>query len=245
MTYHVISLVIILQHSTKSTFTYYLILPTSRYTKTHPSIAVKTPYWWGARPLVLPAVIPLQFRSLLTNIPLLGLAFSTSETIRESDYRTKSYNQGRHTKQNQPRMVLVWRTWLLFIKHYVLGTSVTRLRCTARWTQQSMAPWCLFDSSTREAGCIHVALGHSPSEAICEGLGKEEALLNCWVGSWIRGFGDAHSIRVMAKLDGVTHQAKPPERLGGMRKDKTALGRLGQMVWPDGIRLNSSTWWIA
>ena len=131
MTYYVISLVIILQYSTKSTFTYHLTLPTFRYIKPHPSIAVETPHWWGARLLVLPAIIPLQFRSLLTNIPLLGLALSISETIRESDYPTKSYNRGRHTKQNQPRMVLVWRTWLFFIKHCVLGTSVTRSRYTA------------------------------------------------------------------------------------------------------------------
>ena len=242
MTYHVISLVIILRHSTQSTFTYHLTLPTSRYTKSHPSIAVETPHWWGARPLVLPAVIPLQFRSLLTNIPLLGLALSTSETIRESDYPTKSYDWGRHTKQNQPRMVLVWRTWLLFIKHCALGTSVTRPRCTARWTQRSTAPWCLFDSSTRKAGCMDLALGHSPLEATCEGLGKEEALLNCWAKSWIRGFGNVHDIRVMPKLGGVTYRAKPPKKPKGMRKDKTALGRLGQIVRPDGIRLDGLTW---
>ena len=135
MIYHVISLVIILWHSTKSTFTYHLTLPTFRYTKPHLSIAVETPHWWGARPLVLPAVILLQFRSLLTNISLLGFALFTPETIQESDHPTKSYDQGRHTKQNQPRMVLVWRTWLLFIKHSVLRTSVTSPRCTARWTQ--------------------------------------------------------------------------------------------------------------
>ena len=132
MTYHVISLVIILQHSTKSTFIYHPILSTSRYTKPHLSIIVETPHWWEARLLVLPAVIPLQFRSLLINIPLLGFALSTSETIRESEYPTKSYNWRRYTKQNQPRMVLVWKTWLFFIKYCALGTSVTRPRCTAR-----------------------------------------------------------------------------------------------------------------
>ena len=41
---------------------------------------------------------------------LLGLDLSTSETIRESDYLTKPCNWGRHTKQNQPRMMLVRRT---------------------------------------------------------------------------------------------------------------------------------------
>ena len=130
-----ISFIIILQYSIKSTFTYYLTLPTFRYTKSHLSIAVQTPHWWGARPLVLPAVILLQFWFLLTNIPLLGLALSTSEIIRELDYPTKSYNWKRYTKQNQPKIVLMWRTWLLFIKHCALETSVTRPRCMARWTQ--------------------------------------------------------------------------------------------------------------
>ena len=76
-------------------------------------------------------------------------------------------------------------------KHCALGTSVTRPRCMARWTQRRPALWCLFDSSTREAGSTDVALGHSPSEATSEGLGEEEALLDCWDVSWIRGFGDA------------------------------------------------------
>ena len=79
----------------------------------------------------------------------------------------------------------------------------------------------------REVGCIDVALGYSPLEATCERLGEEEALLGCWDGSWIRGFGDAYSIRVIAKLGGVTHRAKPPKRPKGMRKDRTALERLG------------------
>ena len=30
----------------------------------------------------------------------------------------------------------------------------------------------------------------------------------------------------MVKLGGVTHQVEPEERPGGMRKDRTALGRL-------------------
>ena len=39
-----------------------------------------------------------------------NLTLSTSETIRELDYLTKPCNWGRHTKQNQPRMMLVRRT---------------------------------------------------------------------------------------------------------------------------------------
>ena len=226
MTYHVISLVIILQHSTKPIFTYYLTLSTFQYTKPHLSIAVETSHWWGARLLVLPTVISLQFRSLLINIPLLGLALSISEIIRKSDYPMKSYNWRRHIKQNQPRMIFVWRTWLLFIKHCALGTFIIRPRCMARWMQRSTTPWCLFDSSTKKASCIDVTLGHSPLEAICERLSKEEVLLNCWDGSWIRDFGNTHGIRVMAKLGSVTHQAKPPERPKGMRKDRIVLERL-------------------
>ena len=126
VTYHVILLVIILRHFTMSIFTYHFTLPTSQYTKPHLSIAIETPHWWESHPLVLPAVIPLQFRFLLTNILLLGLALSTSETIQELDYSMKSFNWRRHTKQNQPRMMLMWRTWLFFIKHCTLGTSVTR-----------------------------------------------------------------------------------------------------------------------
>ena len=43
----------------------------------------------------------------------------------------------------------------------------------------------------------------------------------------------------MIKLGSGTHQAKPPKRSGGMKKDKIALGRLGQMVRPDSIWLNN------
>ena len=76
-------------------------------------------------------------------------------------------------------------------KHYTLGTSVTRPRCTARWTQQNTAPWYLFDSTMREVGSTNVALGYSPLEATDEGLGEEEAQFDCFDKSCIRGFGDA------------------------------------------------------
>ena len=93
----------------------------------------------------------------------------------------------------------------------------------------------MFDFFTRKAGCINIALGHSLLEATYEKLSKKEALLDHWDISWIQGFGDAHGIRVMAKLDGVTCQAKPLERPRGIRKDKTALEKLGQMMRPDCI----------
>ena len=54
-----------------------------------------------------------------------------------------------------------------------------------------MALWYLFDSTTREVGSTNVALGHLPSEATDKEFGKEEALFNCFNGSWIQDFGDA------------------------------------------------------
>ena len=61
----------------------------------------------------------------------------------------------------------------------------------ARWTQQSTAPWCLFNSTTGEVGSTDVVLGHAPSGVTDKGLGEEEALFNCFDGSWIRDFGNA------------------------------------------------------
>ena len=61
----------------------------------------------------------------------------------------------------------------------------------ARWTQQSTASLCLFDSTTREDGSINIVLGHSPLEAIGKGLGEEEAQFDCFDGSYIQGFGNA------------------------------------------------------
>ena len=61
----------------------------------------------------------------------------------------------------------------------------------ARWTQQSTAPWCLFDSTTREVGSTDVALGHSLLGVTDEELGEEEALFDCFNRSWIQDFGDA------------------------------------------------------
>ena len=49
-----------------------------------------------------------------------------------------------------------------------------------------------------------------------------------------------HGIRVMAKLGSVTHQAKPTERVEGMKKDRTALKKLDLMVWLDGIWLDGT-----
>ena len=76
-------------------------------------------------------------------------------------------------------------------KHYALGTSVTRPRCIAHWTQQSTALWCLFDSTTREVDSTDIALRHSPLEATGKRFGEEEAQFDCFDGSCIWGFGNA------------------------------------------------------
>ena len=45
----------------------------------------------------------------------------------------------------------------------------------------------------------------------------------------------------MAKLDSMTHQAEPPEKLKGMRKDRIALEKLGLIMRLDGIWLDGLT----
>ena len=107
--------------------------------------------------------------------------------------------------------------------------------------QRSTTPWYLFNSFTKEIDCIDVVLGHSQSEVTCEGLSKEKALFDYWDRSWIQGFGNAHNIRIIAKLGGVTYCAKPLKRPKNMRKNRTALEKLGQIVRLDGIWLNGLT----
>ena len=75
-------------------------------------------------------------------------------------------------------------------KHFALEIFVTRPRCMAHWMQQSTAPWCLFDSTTREVGYTNVALGYSPLEATDKKLGEEKAQFNCFDGFYIQGFGN-------------------------------------------------------
>ena len=130
---------------------------------------------------------------------------------------------------------------ILFHKHCTLKTSIIRSRYTARWTKQNIALWCLFNSSIRKASCINIILGHLPPKTTSEKLSKEEVLLNYWDGSWIRGFGNAHSIKVMAKLGSIIHWAELLEKSKSMKKDKTILKKLGLMVRPDGIRLDNLT----
>ena len=109
------------------------------------------------------------------------------------DHPTELCDWRRLIEQNQPRIVLALggRNSSLKRKHYALRTSVTRPRCTARWTQQSIAPWCLFNSTMREDGSTNVALGHSPSEVTGKRLDEEEAQFDYFNKSCIRGFGNA------------------------------------------------------
>ena len=59
-----------------------------------------------------------------------------------------------------------------------------------RWTQQSTAPWCLFNSTIREVDSTNIALGYSLLEATGKGLDEEKTQFNCFDGFYIRGFGN-------------------------------------------------------
>ena len=122
-----------------------------------------------------------SFEFLLTNILLLGLSFF------HSNHSMEPCNWWKPTKPNQPRIVLTLggHDSSLKYKYCALRTSVTRPRCTARWTQQNMASWCLFDSTTREVGSTNIVLRHSPLEATGKRLDEEKAPFNCFDGSCI------------------------------------------------------------
>ena len=153
--YHVISLVIIfidILLSLLIVFTYLFIPSGSLIQSTSPSSYC-------------------NFNSYSRISCLLGLNFF------HLDHSIEPYNWQKPTKQNQPRMVLAlgWRDSSLKCKHYILKTSVIRLRCTARQIQQNTAPWCLFDSTRREVGSTGIALGHSSLKATGERLGEKKA----------------------------------------------------------------------
>lgn len=48
-----------------------------------------------------------------------------------------------------------------------------------------------------------------------------------------------YGIRIIAKLGGVTHQAKFMKRTKDKRKNKIILKKLDMMVWPDGIQIDN------
>ena len=175
-----ISFVIIQRHSTKSTSTYHLIptnFPPYLSIVKHCIDEERDRSYY--QPL-FSAVI--QFQSLPTSVvgswPFyirnhtgIGLSYKALQLIKA--HKTEPAYDGACAKDVTP-----------LHKYHALGTSVTKPRCTARWIQRSTALWCLFNSSTREADCKDIVLGHSPSEATSEEFSKEEALLNCWDGSW-------------------------------------------------------------
>ena len=171
MTYHVISLVIISNNfplSPPISFTYFLVPDGSFIQYTSPSSYC-------------------SFDSYSSISCLLGF------NLFYSDHLTEPCNWQRPIKQNQLRIVLALGEYDSSSKHKhcILGTSVTRPRCMVRWTQQSTAPWCLFDTITREVCSTDVTLEHLLLEATGKRLGKEEAQFNCFDGSCIRSFGNA------------------------------------------------------
>ena len=62
---------------------------------------------------------------------------------------------------------------------------MTKLRCTVRWMQQTTAPWCLFDSTTKEVNSTNIALGHLLLKTTSKRLDKEKAHFNCFNKSCI------------------------------------------------------------
>ena len=99
----------------------------------------------------------------------------------------------------------------------------------------------MFDSSIKEASYINIALAYLLLETTSERLSEEEFLLNCWDRFCIQGFGHAYGIRIIVKLGDVTYQTELLEKLGDIRKNRTALGGPGLMVQTDGIWLDIST----
>ena len=88
-------------------------------------------------------------------------------------------------------LVLEGRDFFSKHKHCALEISITKPKCIARLTQQSMAPWYLFDSTTREVSSINVTLGHLLLKVTSKRFGKEEAYFDYFDRSYIRGFGNA------------------------------------------------------
>ena len=127
-------------------------------------------------------------------------------------------------------------------KHCVLETSMTRPRYTARWMQQSMAFWYLFNSTTRKVDSTNIALKHLLSKATGKRLGEEEVQFDCFNRSCIQAFDNVqhqgysktqwHNLlsgawwSLMAwpikwslvKLSGVTHHVEPKDWSRGKRK---------------------------
>ena len=57
--------------------------------------------------------------------------------------------------------------------------------------QQSIPPWCLFNTIIKEVGNTNIALEHLPLEATSKKLGEKEVQFNYFDGSYIWDFGNA------------------------------------------------------
>ena len=53
-----------------------------------------------------------------------------------------------------------------------------------------MAPWCLFDSITREVSSTNIALRHLLLEVIGKEFGNKKVHFSCFNGSYIWDFGN-------------------------------------------------------
>ena len=76
-------------------------------------------------------------------------------------------------------------------KHYILGTSMTRPRCTTCWMQENMVSYYLFDYTTRKVSSTNIILEYLLLETTGKKLGEKEVQFNCFDRSCIRGFGNA------------------------------------------------------
>lgn len=105
------------------------------------------------RPLVLSAIILLQFQFLLTNILLLGLVFSISKVI-VVWITLQSFVIKKSTLNKTSLKCYLYRKHLFCHKHYTLETSVPKPKYTTQETQQGSASYCLFKSTKKEVGSI-------------------------------------------------------------------------------------------
>ena len=112
-----------------------------------------------------------------------------------------------------------------------LGTSVTRPSRTACWIQQRRAPWCLFDSSTREVGSIR-----------CRS--RAFTIRSNWRRTRKRGSSIWFLWRIWDPRFLVMQQCCVRVRIGGKLKARIwwcNLMAYDLRVWPDGKQ--DTTWW--
>ena len=67
---------------------------------------------------------------------------------------------------------------------------MTKPRYMVHQIQQSTAPWCLFNSITKEVGSTNIALRYLLLKATSKKLDKKEVYFDCFDRSYIWGFGN-------------------------------------------------------